>query len=183
MFTASGSEEAKNINAILKRINRDIRTYIGIKTAASLITAVLCYIIFKSVGLNFASFWAFLIFLFNYIPTIGSIAATALPSFFAFMQYESLGPFLVVLIGVTTLQMLIGNIIEPRFQGDRLNMSPLVILIALALWNMVWGIPGMFLCVPLTSIAVIIFTHFPQTHSLAMILSRTGNISQEKGSS
>jgi predicted PurR-regulated permease PerM len=167
-----------DVKAIIARINSDVRAYLGIKTVVSVITALLCYAIFVAVDLKFASFWAFLIFVFNYIPTVGSIISTALPTFFAFMQYESLGPFFVVLIGVTMLQMLIGNVIEPRFQGDRLNLSPLVILISLALWNMIWGIPGMFLCVPLTAIAVIIFSYFPQTRFLAAALSRNGKISR-----
>ena len=171
--------DRRDIDRIVARIDSDIRTYLGIKTIASVATALLSYLIFVSVGLNFASFWAFLIFLFNYIPTVGSIVATALPSFFAFMQYESLAPFLVVVLGVTAIQMLIGNVIEPRFQGDRLNLSPLVILVSLALWNMIWGIPGMFLCVPLTAIAVIIFSYFPQTRMIAVALSRNGNISPQ----
>jgi len=174
------SGNQRDIDTIIARIDSDIRTYLGIKTIASVATALLSYVIFVCVDLNFASFWAFMIFLFNYIPTVGSIVATGLPSFFAFMQYESLAPFLVVLIGVTALQMLIGNVIEPRFQGDRLNLSPLVILISLALWNMIWGIPGMFLCVPLTAIAVIIFSYFPQTRTIAIALSRSGNISSQR---
>ncbi|MDR3011873.1 MAG: AI-2E family transporter [Chitinispirillales bacterium] len=172
----ANTDSEKNIDFTIKQVSNDIRAYVGIKTAASLITAILSYVIFKIIGLDFASFWAFLIFLFNFIPAIGSIVSTALPTIFAFLQYESLGPFLAVLIGVTTLQMLIGNILEPRFQGDRLNLSPLVILLSLALWNIIWGIPGMFLCVPLTSIAMIIFSRIPQTQKIAIALSRNGEI-------
>jgi predicted PurR-regulated permease PerM len=164
---------------LLARLNTDIRTYIGIKTIASVVTAVLSYVVMKSVGLNFASFWAFLVFLLNYIPTFGSIAATGLPTFFALMQYESLAPFFVVFLGVGALQMTIGNVIEPKYQGDGLNLSPLVILFSLGLWNMVWGIPGMFMCVPLTAVAMIIFSHFPQTRRIAIALSRNGTICQK----
>ena len=170
------------IDGILKRINDDIRTYIGIKTVVSLVTAILCYFVMASVGLNFASFWAFLVFVLNFIPTVGSIIATIIPTFFALMQFENLGPFLVVLIGVGVLEGGIGSVIEPRFQGDRLNLSPLVILFSLALWNMVWGVPGMFLCVPLTSIAMIILSHFEQTKPIAIALSRMGKLKQEKES-
>jgi predicted PurR-regulated permease PerM len=166
----------QDVEDIVKRIDSDIRTYIGIKTVVSIATAILCYIVMAGAGLNFASFWAFIVFLFNYIPTFGSIVATALPTAFAFMQYESLAPFFIVLIGVGALEGLIGSVIEPRFQGDRLNLSPIVILFSLALWNMVWGIPGMFLCVPLTSIAMIVFSHFPHTRPVAVALSRTGKL-------
>jgi predicted PurR-regulated permease PerM len=161
---------------IIKRINSDVRKYIGIKTIASVVTALISYAIMSAVDLKFASFWAFLIFLLNYIPTVGSIVATALPTLFALMQYESLGPFLAVLIGVGIVQISIGNFIEPRFQGDNLNLSSLVIIISLALWNTIWGIPGMFLCVPMTAVAMIIFSHFPQTRPIAIALSLVGNL-------
>ncbi|MDR2578776.1 MAG: AI-2E family transporter [Chitinispirillales bacterium] len=164
---------------ILACVSADVRTYIGIKTIVSVVTALLSYAVMKSVGLNFASFWAFLVFLLNYIPTFGSIVATALPTFFALMQYDSLAPFFVVLLGVGALQMIIGNVIEPKFQGDGLNLSPLVILFSLGLWNMIWGIPGMFMCVPLTAVAMIICSHFPQTRRIAVALSRNGSLSRE----
>ncbi len=167
------------IKHLIRHIDSDIRSYIGIKTVSSLVTALLSYLIFRSVGLNFASFWAFLVFLFNYIPTIGSIIATILPSLLALVQFESFGPFLVVSIGVTSVQQLIGNFLEPRFLGDRLNLSPLVILTSLALWGKIWGIPGMLLCVPITAIAMIIFSHFPQTRAIAVALSRNGKIRAE----
>jgi AI-2 transport protein TqsA len=173
------NRKREEIRAIIARIDTDIRTYIGIKTLASLATAAAGYLVFMSVGLNFASFWTFLLFILNYIPTFGSIVATALPAIFALMQYESLGPFFVVLIGIIIIQQVIGSIIEPRFMGDRLNLSPLVIVLSLALWNLIWGIPGMLMCVPLTAIIVIIFSYFPQTRPIAVALSRNGKISGE----
>ncbi len=170
------SDNREEVKAIIARINSDIRAYIGIKTLASLITAAAGYVVFASVGLNFASFWTFLLFVLNYIPILGSIVATALPALFALMQYESLGPFFVVLIGVVIIQQAVGSIIEPRFMGDKLNLSPLVILLSLATWNLIWGIPGMLMCVPLTAIVVIIFSYFPQTRPIAVVLSRNGSI-------
>jgi predicted PurR-regulated permease PerM len=170
------SRNREEIRAIIAHIDSDIRAYIGIKTLSSLVTAAAGYAIFASVGLNFASFWTFLLFVLNYIPALGSIVATALPALFALMQYESLAPFFVVLVGIIIIQQAIGSFIEPRFMGDRLNLSPLVILLSLALWNLIWGIPGMLMCVPLTAIAVIIFSYFPQTRPIAVALSRNGKI-------
>jgi len=170
------SENRDEVIAVIAHINSDIRAYIGIKTLASLVTAAAGYLIFMSVGLNFASFWTFLLFVLNYIPILGSIVATALPAIFALMQYESLGPFFVVLIGIVIIQQAVGSIVEPRFMGDKLNLSPLVILLSLAVWNLIWGIPGMLMCVPLTAVLVIIFSYFPQTRPIAVVLSRNGNI-------
>ncbi len=169
----------KEVSRLINRIDSDVRLYIGIKTLTSATTGILSYIIFTIVGLDFASFWAFTIFLLNYIPTIGSIIATIFPSLLALMQFDTLAPFFVVIIGITAIQQFIGSFLEPRYMGDRLNLSPLVILLSLALWNRIWGIPGMLICVPMTSIAMIILSHFPQTKAIAIALSRNGSIEEK----
>jgi len=137
---------------------------------------VLSYIFMKVVGVDFAEFWAVLIFLLNFIPTIGSIVATIFPSLITLVQFESYTPFFVVLGGVTAIQVCVGNILEPRLMGNSLNLSPLVILLNLSLWGLIWGIPGMFLCVPFLVISAIVFSHVPQTRSIAILLSRDGQI-------
>jgi AI-2 transport protein TqsA len=75
------------------------------------------------------------------------------------------------------LQFCIGSLLEPRLMGNRLNLSPIVILLSLGLWGSIWGIPGMFLCVPITVIMVIIFSYFPETRAAAILLSGTGELS------
>ncbi len=173
---AQGPERQRAVRSMLAQIDDDIKIYLGIKTLTSLATGLAGYLIFTAVGLDLAAFWALLLFVLNYIPTLGSIVATALPALMALVQFPGLGPFLVIVIGLTIVQQALGNFIEPRFLGDRLNLSPLVILLSLALWSLVWGISGMMLCVPMTAIAVIILSRFPQTRPLAIILSRNGRI-------
>ncbi len=176
------SNESKRvvIRKILARIYADTKTYIGIKTMTSVLTAVVSYMIMKSVGLELSMFWALLIFLFNYIPTIGSILATTFPSIMALVQFpDTMGPFAIVVIGVVATQMVVGNIIEPRLMGNTLNLSPLVILLSLALWGSIWGIPGAILCVPITVVMVIIFSNFKSTRPVAILLSKDGEIRPE----
>jgi AI-2 transport protein TqsA len=164
------------VRRILKRIYDDTKTYIGIKTLTSLLTGFISFGIMRSVNLDFAIFWALLIFLFNYIPTIGSIVATFFPSILSLVQFPTLGPALVVIIGVSATQVFVGNILEPRLMGTTLNLSPLVILLSLGLWGSVWGIPGAILCVPITVLLTIIFSNFEGTRPMAVLLSRDGNI-------
>lgn len=171
--------QRKKIRSILTRIYKDTKTYIGIKTFTSLLTGFVSYWIMHYVNLDFALFWALLIFLFNYIPTVGSIVATFFPSALALIQYPTLSPFLVVAIGVSATQIVIGNILEPRLMGSTLNLSPLVILTSLALWGSLWGIPGAILCVPLTVLLAIIFANFEVTRPVAIFLSREGQIRDE----
>jgi predicted PurR-regulated permease PerM len=128
------------------------------------------------VGVDFASFWAVLIFLLNFIPTIGSIIATLFPSLLTLIQFDTMGPFVVTISVLTSLQFCIGSLLEPRLMGQRLNLSPIVILLSLGLWGSLWGIPGMFLCVPITVIIMIICSYFPASRPIAILLSGNGQI-------
>lgn len=169
-------ERTENIFNILDSINQAVRTYLGVKFAASLATGILSYIVIRIAGLDFALFWAFLIFVFNFIPTIGSIVATLFPSFVALVQFEYLTPFFIILIGVGVIQLIIGGILEPRFYGDSLNISPLIIVVSLVMWGILWGVVGMLLCVPITVILIKIFAQFESTRAVAVLLSRTGKL-------
>src|SRR5690606_28414174 len=148
-----------------------------IKFLASAATGLLSYILLRALGINFAEIWALLIFIFNFIPTIGSIVATLFPSLMALAQSnDGFGLFFAVLLGITAIQILIGNVLEPRIVGQSLNLSPVVILFNLALWGAIWGIPGMFLCVPLLIITTIVLAHFPKTRPIAILLSSDGRL-------
>lgn len=162
---------------IISQIVADTQTYIGIKSAMSFITAISSWIIMKSIGLDFAEFWALLIFFLNFIPNIGSIIATAFPAILALVQFQdSWWPFIVITTGITIVQFMVGNLIEPRFLGKQLNLSPLVILVSLGIWGELWGILGMFLSVPIMVILMIVFSHFDKTKPVAILLSQDGTI-------
>lgn len=169
-------EHRRLVKNIISHITRDTQTYLGIKTLLSLLTATLSWIIMKWVGLDFAEFWALLIFFLNYIPNIGAIIATAFPAALALIQFESWWPFVEVASGIVAVQFLVGNFLEPRLLGKSLNLSPLVILFALGLWGAIWGILGMFLSVPITVMMMIILAHFDVTRPIAILLSQDGYI-------
>lgn len=161
---------------LIDKMRSDIRSYIGIKVLTSATTGVISYFILKVVGVDFASFWAVLIFLLNFIPTIGSIIATAFPSILTLIQFDTLGPFIVTVSVLTAVQFCIGSLLEPKLMGNRLNLSPIVILLSLGLWGSIWGIPGMFLCVPITVIIMIVCSYFPSTRPIAILLSGNGEV-------
>jgi AI-2 transport protein TqsA len=92
------------------------------------------------------------------------------------VQFETLTPFLVIVFGVSGIQLLVGNILEPRLMGDTLNISPLVVVLALILWSMLWGVVGMLLSVPITVAIIIICAQFPTTRAVAILLSKNGKI-------
>jgi len=164
------------VEGILKRVDRDIQTYFGVKTVVSLVTALLSYGLMRFINLDFAAFWALLVFILNFIPTIGSIVATVLPGLLALVQYVEWTPVIVLVVGITIIQQVLGNFIEPNLMGMTLNLSPLVVVMALILWGLIWGIVGMFLCVPITVIIVIILANFPSTTWVAVLLSKDGSL-------
>ncbi len=172
----SHPEQYRKGMRILERINTSIQTYITVKTFVSFLTATLSYIGMRIIGLDFAAFWAFLIFLMNFIPSIGSITATALVSLFALLQFEDLSHFFLALLVVGSVQLAIGNYLDPRLMGKSLNISPLIVILSLALWGSIWGVIGMALSVPIMVSIMIILSQFPQTAALAVLLSQDGRI-------
>jgi len=170
------SEQFDIANRILKRIDKDVSIYLGIKTLVSALTGLISWAIMEAVGLDFAGFWALLIFVLNFIPNIGSLVATILPTLLALVQFDTLVPFMIIGLGVGTTQMIIGNFVEPPLMGRSLNISPLVVLLSLVLWGSIWGIPGMFLCVPITVILMIVLYQFESTRWVALALSKNGQV-------
>ena len=164
------------VDSILSHIIQDTQTYLGLKTVVSLLTASASWVIMKWVGLDFAEFWALLIFFLNFIPNIGAMVATAFPALLALIQFQSWLPFAMITSGIVLVQFVVGNLLEPRFMSKSLNLSPLVILFALALWGAVWGILGMFLSVPITVMMLIVFAHFKSTRPIAILLSQDGSV-------
>ena len=171
-------ERRQRIKQTLSHLGGDIMTYVGVKSLASLTVAVLCYLLMAAAGLDFASFWGLLIFIFNFIPNIGSAVATLLPSVLAFLQFDSPGKAVLVVIGLATFQFLVAYVFEPRLIGNSLNLSPLVVILSLVLWWALWGVPGMFLCVPIMVSLMILCVQFPQTRRIAILMSRSGRVAE-----
>lgn len=165
-----------NMKFMLDKIEFSISNYLRLKTYVSLLTGFLSYVVLLIVGVDSAPFWAFLIFLLNYIPTIGSLVATIFPATFSLIQFGEFTPFLIVLIAVGSVQVVVGNIIEPKLFGKSLNLSPLVTILSLAVWGKIWGVTGMILSVPITVIMIIIFSQFEKTKAVAIFLSENGEI-------
>lgn len=163
------------VKNIFTKVFTKIRIYMLVKFFTSFLTAIITYIIMESVNLDFSLFWAILIFLLNFIPTIGSIVASIFPILLSLLQYNNtFVPFTIISVGIITTQLIIGNIIDPKLTGNSLNLSPLVLILSLVVWGHIWGIMGMFLSVPIMIIITITLFEFPQTKKIAILLSRDG---------
>ena len=173
---ASTVEREIAIKSTLSAIGRNIEMYIWIKTAMSLLVAGLSYVILLMAGVDFAAFWALLIFIFNYIPYIGSVVAVTFPVVLSILPFGSLGLTGLVLAGLMAAQIIVGNMVEPRITGTSLNLSPVIIVLALSVWGSIWGVTGMILSVPIMVMAMIVLAQFPRTKALAVLMSQSGEI-------
>lgn len=174
-------EKATKVKGVVDTLNKTTSRYLMLKVLISAITGVLFYLTAIISGLDFALVWGMLAFILNFIPTIGSIVSTAGAIFMAVLQFmPHWGVIIAIGLTLVAIQMVLGNIIEPRLQGNRLNLSPLAILFSLALWGFIWGIAGMFLAVPLTALIQIMCSQSPTLKPIAIFLS-TGSIAKARG--
>lgn len=162
------------VRGILDQVEDDVQTYILLKAVLSGATTLLSYLVMKAVGLHLAEFWAVLIFFLNFIPYIGAWSGVLFPGLLAIMQFDALRPIVVTIGLLTIVQFTGGTIIEPRVMGTRLNVSPLVVLLSLAVWGSIWGITGMFLAVPIMVVIMIVCSAFAATRPIAILLSADG---------
>lgn len=170
------SKKYSEIKQTLSKINDAITTYISLKTLVSILTGILSYIALAIIGIDTPFFWAFLIFILNYIPTVGSLVATVFPATIALLQFGDLTHFFITLSIIGFIQLVIGNFIEPKLMGNSLNISSFVVILSLTFWGMIWGITGMFLSVPITVILIILFAQFKTTKPIAVLLSDKGEV-------
>ncbi len=164
-------DQAELTGRIIRDVNRKIGDYLAVKTAINVILGTISFVILWGMGVDFALFWAVVIGLFNYIPYLGSIIGVALPVVLSLAQFGSLGT--TALLGVLLIgaQTYVGNVLEPRAIGRQLNLSPFVILVALAIWTSIWGLPGAILAIPLTAMIAIICGAFESTRFVSALLA------------
>jgi len=168
---AFSTGSAVRIRRVILNINGQIQRYLAIKTVSNLVSAALTALVLSLFGLNFALLFGFLTFVLNYIPTLGSIMATALPMLIAAFQFPNLWPAVWIGILMTVIQSVMGNIVEPKLMGRGLGLSPLVVLFALFFWGWLWGIAGMILAVPIVAVVKIVCNNIPELKFIAILMS------------
>ena len=164
-------KNSQRVKKILSTISEQVSQYLSALTLISFATGVCAWLVLTVLDVRLAAGWGVLTFLLNFIPTVGSIIATFPPVIMAIIQFSP-GFFtpLLVLVSLTAIQVTIGNIITPKVMGDKLGVSPVVILLSLLLWGTIWGIPGALLSTPIISIIKIICENIPVMHPIAILI-------------
>jgi predicted PurR-regulated permease PerM len=165
-------ERSSQIIDVIHKIDTQIQRYLVIKTIVSFTTGVLATVVLMIFGVDFAIVFGFFTFILNFIPNIGSIIATLLPLTVAYFQFETLWPAFWILIILGSIQMTIGNFIEPRVMGQGLGLSTLVVLFFLFFWGWLWGIAGMILAVPTAATIKIVCDNIRPLNFMAELMSK-----------
>ncbi|MDR1874506.1 MAG: AI-2E family transporter [Synergistaceae bacterium] len=172
----SGSS-ATRIKKIMSSVTDQISRYLGTLCLISLATGACAWLALELMGVELAAGWGVLTFLLNFIPTVGSIIATIPPVLMAALQFSPsfVRPAIVLLL-LGAIQVTIGNVITPKVVGDRLGLSPVVILLSLLLWGLIWGIPGALLSVPIASIIKIVCENVSTLRPIAVLMGSGENV-------
>ncbi len=160
--------------AVFERVRGGVEGYIWVQTVTGAMICLAAWILMRAVGLQNAEFWTFVIFIVGFIPVLGGAVAGLAPPLFALVQFPSYWPALILLVGLQTILFIVGNLVQPRMQGDNQNIDPVVVLLALAFWGKLWGVVGMFLSTPLAVMAMAILAEFQGSRWMAILLSGDG---------
>ncbi len=154
---------------LFSRFTTNMNRYIAIKTSVSIATGAIVTGILWLLNVDFPLLWGLLALLLNFIPTIGSIIAAVPPVMLAVVQA---GPATAGAVAASffLINMVMGNVVEPRYMGKGLGLSTLVVFLSLVLWGWLLGPIGMLLSVPLTMTAKIALEANPQTSWIAYLL-------------
>ncbi|MBW3244575.1 AI-2E family transporter [Epibacterium sp. DP7N7-1] len=166
--------QAERANKIITSIIHRVNYYLLVKTAVSVITGVMVYAVASFFGIELALSLGILTFILNYIPNIGSIVATGMVALVGFVETGEPTSTALLFLITGLIQFVNGNVIDPLLMGRALRLSSFGIILSLAFWGAVWGVPGMFLSVPIMVMMLVICSHVPGLRKVAVLLSREG---------
>jgi predicted PurR-regulated permease PerM len=178
---AFDGKRSVQIKKISSDVIRQVSRYLTAKFFISLATGIVVAIGLGCVGLEFAAVWGVIQFILNFIPNIGSIAAGVGASVFALIQFwPEPVPIVITALIMLGVNMIIGNVLEPKIIGDNLGLSPLIVLMSLMLWGWLWGFAGMVLAVPMTVIIKIICENIAFLEPVSILLGSRREIMIKK---
>lgn len=162
------------IDIISEHINIQIGKYMSVKLLISAVTGILIWLSLTIIGMDFPVVWGFLGFLLNFIPSIGSTVHFIITGLMGFVQFypDSMGRFIAVVACMLAIQSIVGNIIDPRLQGHRLDLSPFLVLFSLIFWGWLWGPIGMLLATPLTVAIKIVCENIPVLQPVSILMGK-----------
>ncbi|WP_151717458.1 AI-2E family transporter [Gemmobacter serpentinus] len=171
-------DRASRLMALGTEINRRIGGFLAVRTLINLALGVMSWLGLRWMGVEFAGFWAIFIAILGYTPYLGTVLGVGAPSLMALVQTGDLRHAVLTGAMLALMQFILGSLVEPRVMGRRINLSPLMVLISLAVWFALWGLPGAVLAVPMTVSILAALGAWPATRPVAILLSHDGRIGE-----
>lgn len=178
---AFNRKRAVEIFVVLENINRQIISYILIKTLISAGTGILTGVACAVLGIKFPVLWGFLAFLLNYIPYIGSIVAVIFPILLSLFQFPHSYTPAIAAVCLLVIQFFMGSYLDPEMMGNKFNLSPILIIVSLFFWSYVWGVIGAFLAVPILAVIKIVIQNIESYKFIAVLMSKKAESSEISG--
>ena len=167
VFRANGPDLRRFRNSSM-----EIQKYLGIKTAVSMVTGFLAWLVCTIFGVDFPILWGLVAFTFNYIPAIGSLLAAIPPVVLALILNDTIWPTMGVMLGYLAINVTLGNFLEPMVLGNRFGISTVVVILSVLFWGFVWGPVGMFLAVPLTMMVKVMLDNSNDLRWLSVMMGK-----------
>ncbi|KAL3671993.1 hypothetical protein V7S43_002658 [Phytophthora oleae] len=153
---------ASDAGGVWSKIDHDIQRFVTLKCFLSLFVALLVTIVYVSLNVGLAIVWGMLTFILNWIPNVGAMIASVAPiCIIAITPSDLMNPmekFLAMVLPMC-FHMFVGNFVEPKVFGKKLEIDPVIVILSLSAWGLLWGVVGMMLSVPLTAAAKIMLSH------------------------
>jgi AI-2 transport protein TqsA len=153
------------------QVEKDILKFIVVKFLLSLFTGIGFGVACYAFGISFPFFWGLFAFAINFIQMIGSIISVVVLTVFALVEMDGTGTLLFFILVLSGVQIIFGGILEPILMGKSFKINTVTVLVMLALWGFIWGIPGLILSIPITALIKKIMEQFPGTAVYARIMS------------
>lgn len=166
----------RTVRAVVERIASDVETYVWVQTITGAMLTAAAAVVMLAVGLDNVLFWSVLFFLLTFIPNIGVTIGSIAPALFALLQFPTVWQAVVVFAVIQFVATVIGNMVYPRLQAQTQNIDPVVTILSLSFWTLLWGLAGAFLAVPLTLMVMMVFSQFEATKWVTALLSNDGRI-------
>jgi AI-2 transport protein TqsA len=168
------TQDLTEARRIFDRVRSGVENYVWVQTVIGVLITALSAALMLGTGLSHVTFWCAIIFLSNYIPAIGAAVGVLFPAAFGIVEFSSLWSAAILLGGLEAIHFAVSHIVQPRLQGQSLNLDPIVVLLSLAFWGLLWGVVGAFLSTPLAVVAMAVMAEFPGTRPFAVLLSGDG---------
>ena len=162
---------AVQIKKITTGVMSQVTHYLSIKFFISVVNGVLVGIGLKIIGVEFAAVWGVIQFVMNFIPNIGSIAVGLAATAFSVIQFwPDPAPMIATGLVMLIVNVVLGCILDPKIMGDRLGLSPVVVLVSLLIWGYIWGFAGLIIAVPMMAIIKIICESIPLLEPISILM-------------